>query len=709
MAGLSLKSWRSGAVASVALLVASCGGTVIDRTHTETARQLWQEQLTKTQAGRDPLPIPLPIAAPADYRRCAQLISDEEGDVNSLKCSADFATEVILTGAGRRTVPEEQFRQACIRHDLCYEHGIATYGRTRADCDHDMAADMMRLCSMINEDWARPFCQFRGGLVSAAVRLFGWTAYDDLHPTNCDYEHGPQAARDHILTGRLIPGRPAAPPEQLVEIRLESEATLRLTVYRHDTMEVVGSARIDVGGLGVGQAGAVPGACGGKPCLAALASMTGSAFRSTDLLAYRPVLAELTSDGRQTLLFYAPTPQLGLIIVAVTFDETGRARISANAGLGLIPPQSLAPLQEALLHPVLVGNVTRTGDGGGSPQELVLASLAALLEQGIEIRTILFGADAQTADPHQWRMVTETFVDDGWRGATEGGCDGHIELYKRFQYAPRLQDADGDGLAELIVYFRDKCDPYNKLVIGTYRPAEGRGDVFDPGPHWPIHTALHAWPRFAHPILPLDIDLDGRADMVATYLAREETGIGLSILLAPEPKTFVWRRPTWRPQEDAGKRQTVSPSQLFLPVELAGSDRTSNNPPRLRDYFKQPALGGRVGPKGEAGLVWFHQNEQSLRLLKVYRADAGETWCSDQLEGPPIKGGPLQFSPMLLLPRAANLPDRILAIRRSSAPGADGLGPGIEYGRADSTGPGWTLLSRQCIRTGVDIARADAN
>lgn len=38
------------------------------------------------------------------------------------------------------------FADACLKHDLCYRHGAATYGYDKAKCDEDFIADIDAVC-----------------------------------------------------------------------------------------------------------------------------------------------------------------------------------------------------------------------------------------------------------------------------------------------------------------------------------------------------------------------------------------------------------------------------------------------------------------------------------------------------------------------------------------------------------------------------------
>jgi hypothetical protein len=65
------------------------------------------------------------------------------GSGNGINCSLPRGFDVFFDGspdlAGNRHLVRQQFRQACVAHDLCYRHGLATYGYSQNDCDLDFA------------------------------------------------------------------------------------------------------------------------------------------------------------------------------------------------------------------------------------------------------------------------------------------------------------------------------------------------------------------------------------------------------------------------------------------------------------------------------------------------------------------------------------------------------------------------------------------
>ena len=55
--------------------------------------------------------------------------------------------EVIFLLSNDYKTQSEKFRAACVTHDFCYRHGVATYNVTRDECDSDFYDDMKEACN----------------------------------------------------------------------------------------------------------------------------------------------------------------------------------------------------------------------------------------------------------------------------------------------------------------------------------------------------------------------------------------------------------------------------------------------------------------------------------------------------------------------------------------------------------------------------------
>ena len=141
-----------------------------------------------------------------------EVVSIIGGSGAGLNCSLPRWTNAFF-GVGedstteRRLLVLQRFRQACVFHDLCYRHGLATYGYTQNDCDRILQNQAFRLCLYIRnervptkdgkDDVLRRAqeaanCQTDSKKVLAGVSLGGWGAYRAWdHSTYFEFESDP--------------------------------------------------------------------------------------------------------------------------------------------------------------------------------------------------------------------------------------------------------------------------------------------------------------------------------------------------------------------------------------------------------------------------------------------------------------------------------------------------------------------------------------
>jgi hypothetical protein len=78
------------------------------------------------------------------------------GSGEGLNCSLPPGIDVFFDGSpdasGYRHLVRQQFRQACVAHDLCYRHGLATYGYNQNDCDRILQNQAFRLCKYFRSE-----------------------------------------------------------------------------------------------------------------------------------------------------------------------------------------------------------------------------------------------------------------------------------------------------------------------------------------------------------------------------------------------------------------------------------------------------------------------------------------------------------------------------------------------------------------------------
>lgn len=85
-----------------------------------------------------------------------EVVSTIGGSGEGMNCSLPPGLDVFFDGsedaAGNRHLVRQRFRQACVFHDLCYRHGLATYGYNQSDCDRVLQNQAFRLCLYVRND-----------------------------------------------------------------------------------------------------------------------------------------------------------------------------------------------------------------------------------------------------------------------------------------------------------------------------------------------------------------------------------------------------------------------------------------------------------------------------------------------------------------------------------------------------------------------------
>src|SRR4051812_9805693 len=113
-----------------------------------------------------------------------EVVSTIGGSGEGLNCSLPPLANYFFTRMddkhGSRRLVLQRFRQACVFHDLCYRHGLATYGYTQNDCDQILQNEAFRLCLYFNKDSkedGRDRCQTDSKMILAGVNFGGSDAY----------------------------------------------------------------------------------------------------------------------------------------------------------------------------------------------------------------------------------------------------------------------------------------------------------------------------------------------------------------------------------------------------------------------------------------------------------------------------------------------------------------------------------------------------
>lgn len=113
-----------------------------------------------------------------------EVVSIVGGSGEGLNCSLPAIANILFDGSknadNKRHLVLQRFRQACVFHDLCYRHGLATYGYNQNDCDRTLQNEAFRLCLYIrngNEESSAERCQTDSKMVLAGVSIGGYGAY----------------------------------------------------------------------------------------------------------------------------------------------------------------------------------------------------------------------------------------------------------------------------------------------------------------------------------------------------------------------------------------------------------------------------------------------------------------------------------------------------------------------------------------------------
>jgi hypothetical protein len=136
------------------------------------------------------------------------VVSTIGGSGEGLNCSLPRWTNVFFDHSAekdsRRHLVLQRFRQACVFHDLCYRHGLATYGYNQNDCDRVLQNAAFRLCLYIRNGTgpaASERCQTDSKLVLAGVSLGGADAYRAWgRSTYFEFEPDPWRSQDFSVS-----------------------------------------------------------------------------------------------------------------------------------------------------------------------------------------------------------------------------------------------------------------------------------------------------------------------------------------------------------------------------------------------------------------------------------------------------------------------------------------------------------------------------
>jgi hypothetical protein len=127
----------------------------------------------------EPLDREMPVTV-TSFRAAPNIVSTIGGMGEGLNCSLPWGFDSIFErpwAAEQRIAVRRRFRQACVYHDLCYRHGLATYGYTQNDCDELIQEQALRICLSVTPDKNLSDCQADAKKVTGGVKIWGFKSY----------------------------------------------------------------------------------------------------------------------------------------------------------------------------------------------------------------------------------------------------------------------------------------------------------------------------------------------------------------------------------------------------------------------------------------------------------------------------------------------------------------------------------------------------
>jgi hypothetical protein len=147
-------------------------------------------------------------ATVTSFQSGPEVVSTIGGSGAGLNCSLPSLANIFFDGSkdsnGKRHLVLQRFRQACVFHDLCYRHGLATYGYNQNDCDRALQNAAFRLCLYIRNSSAESNaarCQTDSKMVLAGVGIGGYGAYRAWdRSTYFEFESDPSRSNGFLVS-----------------------------------------------------------------------------------------------------------------------------------------------------------------------------------------------------------------------------------------------------------------------------------------------------------------------------------------------------------------------------------------------------------------------------------------------------------------------------------------------------------------------------
>ena len=159
------------------------------------------------------------------------VVSTLGGSGEGLNCSLPRWANILFDGSrdssGKRHLVLQRFRQACVFHDVCYRHGLATYGYNQNDCDRILQNAAFRLCLYIRNDdkgSRADRCQKDSKMVLAGVSFGGYNAFRDWGQSSYfEFDSDPSRSNGFLASRvvdhpfkTVVPDKYGSEPDQVI-------------------------------------------------------------------------------------------------------------------------------------------------------------------------------------------------------------------------------------------------------------------------------------------------------------------------------------------------------------------------------------------------------------------------------------------------------------------------------------------------------------
>lgn len=354
------------------------------------------------------------------------------------------------------------FRPSCAMHDLCYRHGMATYGYTQADCDRALQESAFRMCRQIRKEGLGKVykdCQTQAKKVLLGVSLGGAGSFQPAgKSTFFEYDPMPEEADDYVVArGYPVTEQQANAGELGVvtyHFLRNSVKARALTVDPKHPEQLLknGSPAVAFPDQFIATAPGAERLEGDKPKMIAMARK-GYGNTSVELVQYKID----TSQGDTALeLARCPSPMNADCPVEPDGSVTRLARVNGR------------PTLLTLLHGGRIG--LKHLDAGGDPTYYPLNG-AAHVNDGYRFlhNELLLERDASGNDSHAWVLARGLKLDEANRAivpnADGRGYDKQVLVLRR-----TLENNNADGVQPFIIDLPETGDP---LMLVRLQPGEG--------------------------------------------------------------------------------------------------------------------------------------------------------------------------------------------------------------------------------------------